>query len=469
MISHAETDEKIATAWYGLLGKVFPMFEIRYSSNPHNPAFESTRDFPDQIQQWIRESDLCLTIQTPNSSVRPWIIWEAGMARALDKAIFVLLYGVKPGNLKNPLNSHPHYDGTDGDAVRQVIRGISECTSAPYGESDFAESLKKYQKLLRASKYLFESQQVRYEKRIYLEFTYDQCQALKKDPKVPAKVIVRDDLGSLTIFGYDDETLSVTWDRLLEKLIEDDEGRPWPGSAIAWTKVLGRALRKALNRQLTPDDPEGLPLYWESRLRGGISYRPSITEQTVFTGKTIFAVTFTQLPPELTARPTGPLDTLFHYLDFARMLRWGVLKSPRFDDFFEGNLSDEMLRQKNAEFLDTLLNIQIEFQNRGLQKDQILGAFTGERRQKIQTILDDYHRVVGQLEPENKPGSELIRKLRPELMSLNATFLNVLHEGIGNLLAGELSEQKGSEGASVPVPSEVWPQNVIASVQAVNA
>jgi len=444
MISHAEIDAKIATAWYDLLGKVFPRFEFRYSSNPNELGFDNKADFPDQIKQWIQESDICLTIQTPNSSVRPWIVWEAGMARALNKAIFVLLYGVEPGKLKNPLDWHPHYDGCDAGEVRRIVRGVAEATSTAYQETDLAASLARYQAQLRAYKHVCEFQQIRYEKRIFLELTYDQCQALKKDPTVPAKVTVRGDNGSLAIFGYDRETVCVTWAKLVKKLSEDDESRPWPGSAIAWTKFLGRILRKALNRQLTPDDPEGLPLYWDSREGGGISYRPSIAQQTVSAGRTMFEVTFTQLPPELTARPSGSLDTLFHYLDFARMMRWGVLKSPRFHDFFGGNLSDELLKQKRSEFLDTLLNIRIEFQNRGLQRDQILSAFGREKQRDIKAILDEYYKVVRQLEPENKPDSELIRSLYPALMSVNARFLGILQEGLGNLLAKELSEQGAS-------------------------
>jgi hypothetical protein len=440
MISHAEIDANIATAWYDLLRRVFPRFEFRYSSNPNNPAFSSYGAFADQIQKWIQESDYCLTIQTPNSSVRPWIVWEAGMARALNKGIFVLLYGIEPGDLKNPLDSHPHYDGGDANDVRKVIRGMSIGSSTLYEETDYVDAFPKYEKALQANEHLFEFRRVHYEKQIFLELTYGQREALKKDSKVPDKVIVRGAVGSLVIFGYDLEVLRVSWGELLEKLGEDDGSRPWPGSAIAWTKFLGRVLRKALNRQLTPDDPEGLPLYWESHGRGGISYRPSIAEQEMFAGKTVFRITFTQLPPELTARPTGPLDTLFHYLDFARMMRWGVLKSPRFDEFFNGNLSKELLSQKNAEFLDTLLNIRIEFQNRGLQRDQILNAFPCEKRMVIQGILDKYHQLVGQLEPEKKPDNQLIRTLRPELISLNANFLKILHECIGEWLIKDLAD-----------------------------
>jgi hypothetical protein len=444
MISHAEIDSEIATAWYDLLEKVFPTFQYKYSSNPNDPSFSSYSAFADQIQQWITESDYCLTIQTPNSSVRPWIVWEAGMARALRKGIYVILYGIAPGNLKNPLDSHPHYEGTNPVDVRRIIRGISSGTATRYDESSFDAALSVYQSRLQEKRFVYEFRQVDYEKRICLEVSYDQRQALVQNAKVPDDANVRGDFGSLGIFGYDPQTLSITWGELVGKLDKDDDERPWPGSAVAWTKMLGRTLRKAISRQWTPDDPEGLPLYWEVRNTGGISYRPSIAQQKVAAGKTIFSIAFTQLPPELTARPPGPLGTLFHYIDFARMLRWGVLKDPRFRDFFEGNLSGQALCQKKADFLDTLLNIRIEFQNRGLEREQILSAVSAEQQDAVQKILDDYRRIVRQLEPENEPDLETINDLGPKLLSVNAQFFMILQEAIGKRLAKEFAVSVGS-------------------------
>ena len=443
MISHAEIDAEIATPWYDLLKKVFPTFQYRYSSNPNNPAFSSYSAFADQIQQWISESDYCLTIQTPNSSVRPWIVWEAGMARALKKGIYVILYGVEAGNLKNPLDSHPHYDGTSSLDVRKIIRGISEDTKTQYDESSLDAALGAYQSRLQQKRYVYDFRQVDYEKRICLELTYAQRQALLQDAKVPDDANVLSDFGSLGIFGYDPQTHSITWGELVGKLDKDDDERPWPGSAVAWTKMLGRTLRKAINRQWTPDEPEGLPLYWEVRGTGGVSYRPSIAQQKVAAGKTTFWIAFAQLPPELTARPPGALGTLFHYMDFARMLRWGVLKHPRFRDFFEGNLSGQALCQKRADFLDTLLNIRIEFQNRGLEKEQILSALSGEQQDAVQKILDEYYHIIRQLDPENEPSIETINDLGPKLLSQNGQFFMILQEAIRKRLAKEFAISVG--------------------------
>ena len=440
MISHATIDEHVGTAWNNLLQAVFPRFTFRYSSDPNNAAFSGYGAFAGQIQEWIKESDYCLTIQTPNSAIRPWLIWEAGMARALGKAIFVVVYRIDPGHLQNPLDSEPHYDGNRKSEVRKIIRGISRDSKVMYDEKDFEKAFPKYERVLKANQHLFDHAEVQYQKRMFLELTHEDRRQLQTDDIIPDGAVVHDEWGSLMIFGYDSAVQKVTWEELIAKLCKDDRNRPWPGSALRWTECLGKSLGKALKRQLAADAPEALPLYYwtPGDDRVGIAYRPSIAAQSQRAGKTTFTITFTQLPPELTARPSGCLGTLFHYLDFARMMRWGILKSARFNDLFYGNLTGDQLREKQAEFLDSLLNIRIEFQNRGLQQDQFLEAFPKWRRQELRDMLKAYYALVGQLEPKRSPGSETIRSVYPELVSINDRFLTAFHERIAELFVEEL-------------------------------
>jgi hypothetical protein len=438
MISHATVDEHAGTAWSNLLRAVFPQFSLRYSSDPNTPAFSNYGAFSEEIQEWIKESKYCLTIQTPNSAIRPWLIWEAGMARALGKGIFVVLYGIEAGHLKNPLDSEPHYDGSRKPDVCRIIRSISRGTNVMYNEQDFEKAFPEYVQALTANKHLFENDEVRYQKRIFLELTHDERGRLQTDSTISDGVVVRAEWGSLTIFGYDPAVKVITWRELIETLSRDDRDRPWPGSALRWTECLGKSLSKALNRQLAADDPEALPLYWRPRDGGGIGYRPSIAAQFQGAGITTFVIAFTHLPPELTDRPSGWLGTLFHYLDFARMMRWGILKSARFRDFFAGNLQGDHLREKQAEFLDALLNIRIEFQNRGLQKGQFLEAFPQERRAELDSMVNAYYDLIKELEPKMEPTSETIRNLYPLLVDNNERFLLAFHERIKELFLEEL-------------------------------
>ena len=62
MISHASTDEKIATAWYDLLRSIFPMSELRYSSDPRNPPFHGYTAFAEQIHDGTWGSNSCYVV-----------------------------------------------------------------------------------------------------------------------------------------------------------------------------------------------------------------------------------------------------------------------------------------------------------------------------------------------------------------------------------------------------------------------
>ena len=53
-------------------------------------------------------------------------------------------------------------------------------------------------------------------------------------------------------------------------------------------------------------------------------------------------------------------------------------------------------------------------------------------------MLKAYYALVGQLEPKRSPGSETIRSVYPELVSINDRFLTAFHERIAELFVEEL-------------------------------
>jgi hypothetical protein len=91
MISHTATESYLAEAWQDLLHEVFdlPRDSIWFSSDPD--AFDAG-PFATQIENKIRQASAIISIQTPVSRLRPWTLWEAGIARGLDKPIFVIVY-----------------------------------------------------------------------------------------------------------------------------------------------------------------------------------------------------------------------------------------------------------------------------------------------------------------------------------------------------------------------------------------
>jgi hypothetical protein len=122
------------------------------------------------------------------------------------------------------------------------------------------------------------------------------------------------------------------------------------------------------------------------------------------------------------------------------MMRWGVLKDARFKEFFRAELTEKQMLSKQAEFLDALINIRIEFQNRGLFKDQLSTAFPPERRKQVETLIDTYQEIVTQLEPEKRPTAEQVREFYPKLLSINSTFLKWYLERSLEILSDEYED-----------------------------
>jgi hypothetical protein len=84
MISHTATESYLAEAWQEMLHEVFdlPRDSIWFSSDPD--AFDAG-PFATQIETMIRQSSAFISIQTPVSRLRPWTLWEAGIARGLER------------------------------------------------------------------------------------------------------------------------------------------------------------------------------------------------------------------------------------------------------------------------------------------------------------------------------------------------------------------------------------------------
>ena len=48
--------------------------------------------FANTIEKEIGDAQAIISIQSSVSRFRPWILWEAGMARALGKPVYVIVY-----------------------------------------------------------------------------------------------------------------------------------------------------------------------------------------------------------------------------------------------------------------------------------------------------------------------------------------------------------------------------------------
>jgi hypothetical protein len=225
------------------------------------------------------------------------------------------------------------------------------------------------------------------------------------------------------------------WEIFLAHL--DTLKAPWKGSAARWARGLGHALQRALSGLLL-ENAEGLPLYFDSR--SNRRYRPSVTLQEDHGCETIFTISFTLVPSEISAVPKTDAGTLLHYFDFARMMRWGVLEDFEVQAFFRRpyDYADEERACRISDFLEKIYSIRTEFWNRGLEMGAIDHAISNDDLPILENLRDEYHKIMREIDPKDTgklpeplPDIPIIQGIYADLLSNNKGWYQVVHRNFG--------------------------------------
>jgi hypothetical protein len=448
MISHTATEAYLAEAWQELLHDVFdlPRDSIWFSSDPD--AFDPG-PFATQIENKIRQSSAVISIQSPVSRLRPWTIWEAGMARGLDKPLFVIVYeplqttngrGIF-NRLGTPLDALQQTPGLDAEKVRGVLDKLAKRINLSIAATHLEESLKKYLDSVSSHQRCWVSERRIFDKRIELVLTLEERDQLVQQPIIPDTVKIRDVQGSARIFGLD--VAETSWHEFTANLASLDS--PWTGSAQRWARGLGRTINRALRGKLLVE-AEGLPLYFDPQERK--TYRPSVSLQENYGCDTIFTLSFTLIPPELIVSPTSAAGILVQHLDFCRMWRWGILEDPEISAFFRNvhfypkKRAAEMI----CSFLGKVFSVRTEFWNRGLERDAIRDALDKSDLPSLDDILQRYYLAIRALDPNDDgifpdpiPDYESLKKVYCDLLKVNKEYYLLVHQNLGRELR-ELQE-----------------------------
>ena len=135
LISHAANESYLAHAWKELICNAFNGIDresVFFSSQLG--AFNAHETFVQQIFQKMREATSILSLQTPTSTNRAWIIFEGGMAWAdKGKSLYPIIYESGDvekcesifGKLQNPMNGLQQYKGTEPAASPNRARADS--------------------------------------------------------------------------------------------------------------------------------------------------------------------------------------------------------------------------------------------------------------------------------------------------------------------------------------------------------
>ena len=440
MISHTATESYLAQAWQDLIHDVFdfPRDRIWYSADPD--ALDAG-PFATQIESQIKNSLAVISIQSPVSRFRPWTLWEAGIARGADKPIFVIVYE-KPGtakdrtifsNLGTPLDALQHFRGTDLLKVRGVLDKLCEKLDCSLVATRLDSALSNYKKIVESRQVCWVWDQTIFDKRIQLVFTTEECRELYHNGIVAGSVKVRDVEGSLCMFCLKADEIS--WEDFTSNLATLDV--PWEGSAERWARGLGIAFQRALRGRLV-GDAEGLPLYFDAAQKK--TYRPSVSLQENHGCETIFTVSFTLIPPELSVSSRSAAGVLVHHLDLCRMWRWGVLEDPDIASFFR-NLhaySAQESIELICSFLEKSFSVRTEFWNRGLQKDSIRYAIESNDLPILDDILRRYYTAMRTIDPSDQgilpnplPEFKILQQTYSELLKVNKEYYELIYRNFG--------------------------------------
>jgi hypothetical protein len=427
MISHVDEEMYLAAAWQNLLANVLglPRNKIWFSRDPG--AVTDTTSFADDIMQKMRFSRAIISIQSPISRFRPWMLWEAGVAMALKKSFYPVVYQ-RPRDadgqdriftkLGTILDIREQYRGNDIEDVKGVLNRIVIAARCLIEVPRLSQELDAYMTTVKAKEHRWVFQEPTFDKRVQLVFDEKERASLAETGVISADVKVKAIKSSLTIFDLPEDTIA--WGPLMLHLIHMKS--PWSGSAARWARGLGAVLQRGLGASLI-DEAEGLPLYFDPCTQR--KYRPALTSRTDNGSETIFNISFASLPPELTAVPKTNAGILIHYIDFLRMMRWGVLEDSDTSEFFTAPhvWSEEEQQRKIANFLGKLLSIRTEFWNRGFQRGAIQSAIQEKDVPVLADLEKRYFALIKTLDP--KDNGEIPNPL-PEVDALKNTYRDLL-------------------------------------------
>ncbi|HVX15116.1 MAG TPA: toll/interleukin-1 receptor domain-containing protein [Pirellulales bacterium] len=142
MISHQSDESELALAWAKLLGNISADAIKCWFSTDDRPAggMQIGKEWREKIYAEIEGAAAVLAIQTPQSSGRPWIMWECGTAQGVrkERGIIPVVYSMSPSFLNGgPLSSYEIYRGAEKASVRRVCEQLMSAAGLVLRDATF--------------------------------------------------------------------------------------------------------------------------------------------------------------------------------------------------------------------------------------------------------------------------------------------------------------------------------------------
>ncbi|MBF0297052.1 MAG: TIR domain-containing protein [Magnetococcales bacterium] len=135
-ISHAHYDEALAEALADMIDTLFTGIipPVNYSSRKGlSGGIEPGEDWFRWIVKQVREADVAIILLTPNSVVKPWVLWEAGAvagsafssdADSRERCLYPLICGLNSDSIPGPFSRTQVVNAQEHDDIQKFIEKL---------------------------------------------------------------------------------------------------------------------------------------------------------------------------------------------------------------------------------------------------------------------------------------------------------------------------------------------------------
>jgi len=144
-LSHNAKDKVLATIIADTIKQVsIGQVKAWFSSDDRiDGGFDAGDNWYSEIHHKVENCDILIALITQNSIERPWLYYEAGLAKGVKKKVVPVCIGIKRENIKSPLKELQAYQLTDKNSYEEFLGRILHLLDFPLDKENFKKPIEK--------------------------------------------------------------------------------------------------------------------------------------------------------------------------------------------------------------------------------------------------------------------------------------------------------------------------------------
>ncbi len=135
-ISHAHVDRVLADGLKTLISDITSgTIPVWFSSETRAGGGMESGEYRKQIWTQIKKAKTILVIITPQSSERPWLVWESGFAEGRKKEVMPVLFWIEKKRIHSVYQNHQVYQGSGEDSLTSITKMIELVIKTQSGQT----------------------------------------------------------------------------------------------------------------------------------------------------------------------------------------------------------------------------------------------------------------------------------------------------------------------------------------------